>query len=717
MKRSLKFFIATLLAIAVLLAAIAPIGAARPGSQFVSDLHLAEAKDEETAKKILTDNGYTVLDKNLNPNADTAVYLGYQTTSNAELAITDISVMNMLGDFNITDYDTALEKSLYNHTKMISDLRIAANEFSENYTAGTTEAQLAYRLLNRYYLDEDMEKLKMGDYVLRFPADDAVFTDVLMKSNSALLGNLRSILALGVGDGNSTLTERIAATSEDESVYQKSEYNEDAKTLYHTLVQVKSDMDALAEAIAEVEADVSLTDKERSALTEMMTLSFSKLITFRSIIESFPLKDSTYGEYLKQQDYLVFDYSVFYPIIEAMTAGQRAMIPAGQLISVVIYDAIRADLDKLETTFDELEQEFPRLNLLLGADLDLYEGSLAVTSGAIRNESKTGIKWATALGGADENASFLSASLVGLGGLGLLNSSCFYVAEVLYGGADAPAEHQSILNRAKDLKPSMATLDSSIEICESLAEKFDGKYAGFHTVKDVILGLSVEYSRVPTILRYASSYATPSALLSGSTSGFALGTVIMNLNLYSTNEILNRYNAQYTDIPSNIVDCVETESGSSYVRYGVVNTFYYDGDTLKVRPGDTNAYGGDQWNAIYFTKDPAAGKCLLDAIDLPANADGADLNKYNPVHSFDQRNTCYDLNKYASEDEDENESVFLAFKTSNDQKDGETFASLFIGSKGALAAVVISGICGIPIGILIMNFIHKKKEKEEEIIS
>ena len=44
---------------------------------YLSDLKMAEADTEEEAKNILSSNGYIVLDKNLNPGGDKAVYLGY----------------------------------------------------------------------------------------------------------------------------------------------------------------------------------------------------------------------------------------------------------------------------------------------------------------------------------------------------------------------------------------------------------------------------------------------------------------------------------------------------------------------------------------------------------------------------------------------------------------------------------------------------------------
>ena len=131
----------------MLATSMVPISAAR-ATYYLSDLKLAEADTEEGAKKLLTDAGYTILDKNLNPDGDKAVYLGYKKSTNVDDAITDIRVMNMNGGFEVSDYETLKKDAIQDYKKTIDNYRIAATEFAENYKNETREALYAYRQLN-----------------------------------------------------------------------------------------------------------------------------------------------------------------------------------------------------------------------------------------------------------------------------------------------------------------------------------------------------------------------------------------------------------------------------------------------------------------------------------------------------------------------------------------------------------------------------------------
>ena len=85
----LKVFISMLLVVTMSITMMMPASAGRV-TYYLSDLKMAEADTEDEAKKLLTDAGYTILDKNLNPGGGKAVYLGYQKSKNVDDAITDV---------------------------------------------------------------------------------------------------------------------------------------------------------------------------------------------------------------------------------------------------------------------------------------------------------------------------------------------------------------------------------------------------------------------------------------------------------------------------------------------------------------------------------------------------------------------------------------------------------------------------------------------------
>ena len=107
----LKVLISMILVVTMCMTMMMPASAGRV-TYYLSDLKMAEAATEDEAKKMLTDAGFTVLDKNLNPGADKAVYLGYKKSKNVDDAITDVKVMNMNGGFNISDYETIFEEAM-----------------------------------------------------------------------------------------------------------------------------------------------------------------------------------------------------------------------------------------------------------------------------------------------------------------------------------------------------------------------------------------------------------------------------------------------------------------------------------------------------------------------------------------------------------------------------------------------------------------------------
>ncbi|MEE1321191.1 MAG: hypothetical protein UHM85_06635, partial [Acutalibacteraceae bacterium] len=122
-----KILISMILVATMCVTMVMPASAGRV-TYYLSDLKMAEAATADEAKKMLTEAGFTVLDKNLNPGADKAVYLGYKKSKNVDDAITDVKVMNMNGGFNISDYETIFEEAMDTYSTDVNNLRIAANE-------------------------------------------------------------------------------------------------------------------------------------------------------------------------------------------------------------------------------------------------------------------------------------------------------------------------------------------------------------------------------------------------------------------------------------------------------------------------------------------------------------------------------------------------------------------------------------------------------------
>ena len=680
----LKVITCIVLVVSMLVMSVMPVSAARV-TYYLSDLKLAEADTAEEAKKLLTDAGYTVLDKNLNPDGDKAVYLGYKKSTNVDDAITDIRVMNMNGGFNITDYETLKQDAAQEYKKTIDNYRIAAKEFAENYKAGKKEALLAYRQLNYYYIEKDGVKISMGDYMLNFPEKNDDFVDILFKGNPTILSNMRILLAMGVSDGGA-LFDRIKEAVNKEDVYTKAQYYESAKELVGKTQQLKQLLINAKNEIDEINADPDMTEEEKEVALVMPRYTYTLSLAFDEILKDIPMGESNYSEYFDKTT--ITDYSCVYPFVEAMTPGQLAMAVSGQLHAVLVYNIVEMSDAELEAKLSETEEDYKPLSVYFGTNMDIMEGSLGVTSEALREEAATGNSWSSSLVSAIAEEVTISL-VIGLGGAtltyvcaGLLKDELAHV-----GGGSVDISGGSALDSS--------TLDSLIDpnlLPEDASPALVGK-------------TKAELEATVNAPATAST-----ATIVFSSIGLAAGIAIMAFSIYNIIRIINKYNTGYTDIPTNMVDTVETVNGNRYINYQVVNALYKDGDKTAEKAGDTNGYDGDQWNALYFTKSYEAGKCMTANgyfIDSESN-----FGKYTPVAKFGAK-TCYDLNSF--NDNENGEKIYIAFGNSKNKKTAETSVPTVIGSIFSNGGVIaISGVAGLGIGMGLMAIVKRKKKKPEE---
>ena len=683
----MKFFkvlISMVLVVTLCITMVMPASAARV-TYYLSDLKMAEASTSDEAKKLLTDEGFTILDKNLNPGGGKVVYLGYKKSTNVEDAITDVRVMNMKGGFNISDYESIFEEALDTYSGEVNSLRIAAKEFAENYKAGKKEALNAYRQLNYYYVEsKDGVKTNMGDYMLNFPEKNEGFADILLKGNTRILDNIRILLSMGVADGGD-LIERIKTAVADESVYGKAQYFEDAKEIAGKIQQFQKMHDEVIAEIDEINADPDMTDEEKEKSTIFLKFSATMLVSFDLILQAIPYGDSNYSEYFKTTTDV--DYKVLYPFIEAMTEGQRAMATSGQLHSVLVYNAVEMSDEELESELAALEENLDPMSVYFGTDMNLLEGAVAVTSDALREEAATGNQWFACFTGNMAGDIGIS-SLIGVGGIALTGVSAHFLKKQI-----------NIAN--SDISLS----DDAIELyyCKNTLEIENGMLeSGAYTQAQYEAATKGVIKKMDAI---NAKYTVSTTKVVFSSLGLVVGLAMIAFSVYSIVQIVDKYNPRYTKIPSNMVDTVSTTSGNRFINYTVVNSLYKDGDNTAEKPGDTNGYEGKQWNAIYYTKSYEAGKCMTATgyfIDSASN-----FGKYTPVAAFGTKN-CYDLNSFNGEEN--TEAVYIAFGNSSNKKSAETSVPTVIGSIFAYGGIAISGVVGMGLGMCIMSLIKRKKE-------
>ena len=675
-----KILISMLLVVTMCITMVMPASAGRV-TYYLSDLKMAEANTADEAKKLLTDKGFTVLDKNLNPGGGKVVYLGYKKSKNVDDAITDVRVMNMNGGFNISDYETIFQEALDQYSSEVNNIRVAANEFAENYKAGKKEALNAYRQLNYYYVEDNKGvKTNMGDYMLNFPKTNEGFADILLKGNPNILNNIRILLSMGVADGGD-LIERIKASVADESVYTKDMYFDKAKELTGKIQQLLKMLDEARAEIEEIEADPDMTQEEKELALILPQYTLSLILSLDVILKSIPCGDTNYSDYFAST--ADPDYKKLYPFVDAMTEGQIAMAVSGQIHSVLVYNAVEMSDEELEAELTELEETYDPKSVYFGTDMDLLEGAVAVTSDAIREEAATGNQWFACLTG-NMAGDISISSLIGVGGIALTGVSAHFLMKQF------SASHSVMTAKDAD---SIATLQRVMKNLEFNNSNAVMKVENYAQRIDKLQG---------QIDAINAKYQVSTSTVVFSSLGVAAGLAMIAFSVYSIVQIVDKYNPKYTKIPSNMVDTVETENGSRFINYTVVNSLCADGTE---KPGDTNGYSGKQWNAIYYTKSFEAGKCMTSTGYFIDSADN--FGKYTPVAGFGTKN-CYDLNSF--NDNENTENIFVAFGNSNNKKSAETSVPTVIGSMFTYGAMAISGVAGMGLGMCIMSLIKRKKE-------
>ena len=164
------------------------------------------------------------------------------------------------------------------------------------------------------------------------------------------------------------------------------------------------------------------------------------------------------------------------------------------------------------------------------------------------------------------------------------------------------------------------------------------------------------------------------------------------MSLY--NKYYDHYHPEYDDIPEAMVDLIKTADGDRYIKYDVV----YEAMPQKDKgyaPGDLNAFQGQRWNALYYTKSYEAGKPLLAEFEFSTVSNRVEEG-YLPVHRFGEV-ICYDLNKYNFSSASSN--VFLSIEQSENQKSVVLDIPQVVGSMFGNGAWFLAGGIGFVVGV------------------
>ena len=766
MKKLFKSIISIILVVSMLCAtSVVAFASSSIQEEYISDIRLIYADTYEEAKLVLTESkleGYKILNNNLNANSGKqGVWLAYKITTDVNEAITDVAVIQMGGGYNAANYQAMIEQSRSEYEAMGEIYLDAIDYFAEAYDAGNFLADAAYRQLNFYAGLDKYQETRLGDLFVDGVLKKTDLATLFFEGNAKILDNVRSLIAMGVSyneDGTHYL-EKVGKMAEARG--STIEYNKEYNDLSQFIAPVITTFKTMFQELAAYEAELNYADEE---LTDVEI----KYAEYKAIADR--MRAITYlgGETLYDfcMDYSVNknDYTSIYPLAAALNEGQIAMTKVYHYYDVVRYSMSDSPEEVIDQEISELEKNYKDepLNVFLGVDRDIYDQTFALTTAAYRADAYTDSNSLTdALFGNDTWRETTKEIAMGALGVGL---SVWAIVRTAKGGFGVPTEQAVAMaknavmkaeDKAYNLAEALSTetmegwgQQSYMDIVDNLYTghaMFDDKYLienwddldfgdKINEVKAILndkYGLFATNDEMDAINKISGEYVSKmhNEFKSGLSSAkrsvglsvyggriftgllYLAGAASLAYSAYSLyKQIHDHYHPKYDEIPMAMVDLVKTVDGDRYIKYDVVlDAKLKDGE---YHAADLNAFEGERWNALYYTKNSEAGKPLLADFEI-SNSDNNAGKGYSPIHRFGEV-VCYDLNKYNFSSK--SDTIFVSIRQSENLKSDYADVPDIVGAIIGEGFWALAGCLGVVIGaggtILTNRFLNKKKSKE-----
>ena len=741
MKKMLKRILSMILVLTTLFLATVPVFAAGEDEEYLADLRLIYADDYYEAELILESSGlegYKLFDANLNKNTNkTGVFLAYLTTTDIEDAITDIAIMQMNGGYNEGNYEEMIQQSYQEYLDFGENYLTAINYFNMGIDAGHYLSELAFRQLNFYnVVTEGIEEIpefegnRLGD-IFYEGIDASELATMFMEGNVYALNNIRSLIAMGVSYNEDGLTylDKVGIEAEkynaDKTIYNNEDYRELAELISPVIVAFKDMFKELEAYESEMNyADTDVTDQEVEYLEYMAMATLMRKVNY--------LGGKTLYDFCKEYQVNSLDYSSLYPLLAALNEGQLAMAKVNHFYDVVRYSIAMGESEELNAELNALEERYGAnpFNVYAGVDRTIFRDTFALTSEAYRADAFTESGLAAHLCG---ETGFFSRvmNVVGVVGVSVFTAAIGLDALFTHYQNKFNSIHSRFFARF-DTNNTLKHIAESGLIKDLPADYGTWKYYQLYDYIDEYiidnpnalsenqinsfyeLGKSWDNFRanegngMKTVNRMVAAGDALSPLVYGMYMAGGIMTLFSAIKLGI--EINNYYHPEYADIPTAMVDLIETKDGDRYIKYDVVYEAEPQADGTLIA-ADLNAFSASRWNAMYYTKSYEAGKPLLADEFVISNTNNVPTEKYMPVHRFGEV-VCYNLNKYNFNDD---HSIFLSVKQSDNQKSAVADVPEIVGSVFSTGYFVLAGGVGIVAGaggtIGTQAIIKKRKNK------
>ena len=658
MKKTTKI-LSILMALLMLVMALPITAFAAKQETYIKEIRISTASTADAAKKWLTDNGYTVVDTDLNQKTGKDyVYIGYKTTTNPDEAITDISLMQMDGGYSFSEYEALLEAKTQEINNMLDAIDSCLTETRANLAAGKKNARGAREVLN-YFKEDDSGKL-LGDFLLGQETSRADMVKVFLQSNGDIATIIYNMLAFACTD-NGEDTSWLAKLK-DVDIYAEYDpllYSDAADAIFESFVNIhdivvtyENEYKDIADEIANNPEYADYTDEE---IQDILPDSYAEYAVVYETLASYNYGGKPLLDFFKK-DPDEIDTEELFPIVSALTPGQQEIIKFVGLTPLIALSqsdekSAQGYIDALKGSSVLFTYSEEQVSVYYGVDRSLFtEGGVALTNAGLRKSASTGDNsWFSG----DNIDPVLSTSLH------IVAGSCATIAigaaiGARFASKAAQATYNAVLaTQTASFNATLSTFTASIQTAAlKMSPAFNaGKVALvgseayetalFHVMRqkhaEIAKMTSGYYPEM--VAKEASAGLAKLGVTLNVVMGVAMGAMLIAEGINMGIRIYNYYHPEYTEIPRAIVDEVLTDTDSYYVNYYAVKD-------QTGKSGDLNAWSAQRWNALYTTTDKKAGDPII-ASSLIVKLKDSEFpsDEHGAVHYFGET-AAANVNRY-----------------------------------------------------------------------
>ena len=695
--KCLSFFMAILMVVMAL-----PITAfAAKQETYIKEIRISTASTADAAKKFLTDNGYTVVDTDLNQKTGKDyVYIGYKTTTNPDEAITDISLMQMDGGYSFSEYEAMLENKRQEINAMLDSLNVALAEARQNYADGKQEAIAAVQMLNMF--EEDDSGKLLGDFMFDPQTKMEDINKVFLQGNADITSMIYNAIAMActlISEEDNWLNKLKDVDAYGE--YDPFVYNDTADYLFNSFVAVHDLIVTYENEYKEILESIDYDNLDPEVKTQDLYpdnyTNATALYVLLETIEYTSAAGTTLLDFFKQ-DPDELDTEEMFPILSAMTPGQRGISEFVGFQTFIFCSSCSEDglLQYSTAVVNSFAHEGidTTISVYYGVDRALFEdGGVALTTAALRKSASTGDdSWFE--GNIDPNLSKKLHTVAGIS-FGIMMCAPFLgsVAESIISKTAARAVYSSTL----------ANMCALYQIPTKLPAQFISVVTDeAYIVRELLYHSKTE--AVSAAKAFMSNVAARIAIVVDTVMIAATAVMLIAEAINIGIKVYNYYHPEYDEIPKIIVSEVLTDTESYYVNY-------YSVKDQTGKSGDLNAWSAQKWQALYTTTDKKAGDPII-ASSLVVKLKDSEFpsEEHGAVHYFGET-AAANVNRYQFKKTAPATYIFYERDHSLSMT-ASTFSSgqlvMFTGC-GLLGGVAIGSL-----GVIGAGKMKKKKNEKEQ---